>query len=268
MKDKNRIFNISPSALSYLCLHCAYMSQIHGLKYSGISAGITQTLDGIEKNFFLGDCRKINENFDEGTVIDPYNVTFYSKVLIDNKGRGFRIKGKGDAIIKFNDGTCGIIDYKTSKFKKNNTKDYQFKDINLLKKVNEYNPQLHAYYKLYSNLEDDRSFLEKLSTAKKTETIAAGINEKLRKIQEISVATPKVFGLVFVYPESEDLKRLAVNENFINVNFSFKYCPVKIDLKKFMKDITTYLDVMYEEKPPPRNSYCEMCKFLDKYDEK
>ena len=59
--------------------------------------------------------------------------------------------GKGDAIIKFKDGTCGIVDYKTSKFKKKDNKD-QFKEEDLLKKVKEAIHNQHAYYLLYSNL--------------------------------------------------------------------------------------------------------------------
>ena len=262
----NKILNISPSALSYFCPRCAYDAQIKDLKYSGISAGITQTLDGIEKEHFLGDSKKIDASIEGGEVIDPYNITFFSKILFDGRGRGFRIKGKGDAIIKFKDGTCGIIDYKTSKFKKNSKKDYQFKDENLEKKIREYGPQLHAYYKLYSNLEDDINFLKSISRAKSPTTIELGVEKLLEKINKISVGEPKIFGLVFVYPDSK--KKLQTNDNLINVNFSHKYCPVKIDLDSFDRTITNYLDIMFNNNPPNRNKSCEMCIFLEKYDSK
>jgi hypothetical protein len=42
---------------------------------------------------------------------------------VDNEGKKFRIKGKCDAIIKFIDGKSGIIDFKTSKFKKDERKN-------------------------------------------------------------------------------------------------------------------------------------------------
>ena len=61
-----REYIINPSALSYLCYHCAYMKQNHGLYNSSISAGITQTLDGIEKNYFLGDSSKIDKKLKNG----------------------------------------------------------------------------------------------------------------------------------------------------------------------------------------------------------
>jgi hypothetical protein len=94
MVDKNKIYIISPSDLSYICYHCAYLKNNYGLFNSSISAGITSTLDGIEKNYFLGSCKKISQELPEGQVIDPYNQVFFSKVLTDNEGKKFRIKGK------------------------------------------------------------------------------------------------------------------------------------------------------------------------------
>jgi len=160
---KNKEYIINPSALSYFCPHCEYLKQNYSLVNKSISAGITGELDGIEKNFFLGDCRKIDKNLPKGETIDPFNIYFYTKILYDGKKRPFRIMGKGDAIIKFEDETCGIIDYKTSKFEKNenNKKDY-FTNEKLQVKIDMYNPQLHAYFMLYSNLETDKSFLKQM----------------------------------------------------------------------------------------------------------
>ena len=59
---KNKEYIISPSALSYLCNHCQYLLQNYELYNRSISAGITTTLDGIEKEYFLGDCKKINKD--------------------------------------------------------------------------------------------------------------------------------------------------------------------------------------------------------------
>ena len=84
-KNNIKEYTINPSALSYLCNHCAYLKQNFDLSNDTISAGITSTLDGIEKDYFLGDAKKIDESLDKGETIDPYNVTFYSKTLFDNK---------------------------------------------------------------------------------------------------------------------------------------------------------------------------------------
>ena len=91
---KNKEYIINPSALSYLCNHCAYLKQNYDLQNQTISAGITSTLDGIEKNYFLGNSKKIDSNIDEGTTIDPYNNTFFSKVLFDKKNTRLRVATK------------------------------------------------------------------------------------------------------------------------------------------------------------------------------
>ena len=244
---QNKEYIISPSELSYLCEHCAYLGKNYNLHPDRISAGITQTLDGMQKDYFLGDATKIDKKLKNGNVIDPYNISFYSKILYDNKNRPFRLKGKGDAIINFNDNTAGIIDYKTSKFKERDGKDFT---ENLNKKVNEYNPQLHAYSLLYSNLETDKDFLASKSLAKHPDSILKSVNEKLRKINIIKISKTKILGLVFVYPER--LKK----KNIITVDFSHKFVEVKIDFNKFINSLTNYMDVLHSDVPPLPTSHC------------
>ena len=53
MSDKNKVYIISPSDLSYICYHCAYLKKNYNIYNSGVSAGITSTLDGIEKKTFF-----------------------------------------------------------------------------------------------------------------------------------------------------------------------------------------------------------------------
>ena len=248
-----KTFVISPSELSYVCDHCAYIGKNFNLYPKMISAGVTQTLDSMEKEYFLGDVKKIDKDIKEGETIDPFNISFFSKVLKDNKGRPFRIKGKGDAIIDFEDGSSGIIDYKTSKFKEKNGKDYTKE---LEKKVNEYAPQLHGYSLLYSNLETDKKFLAEHSKAKKPDSIIKSVEETLKKIKKITINKTSLLGLVFIYPE--ELK----NKENISIDFSFKFTEVKYDLKNFMKTLTKYLDVLYDDEPPEPNEKCQNCSYF------
>ena len=248
-----KIYTISPSELSYVCDHCAYIGKNFNLYPKMISAGVTQTLDSMEKEFFLGDVKKIDKNIKEGETIDPFNISFFSKVLKDDKNRPFRIKGKGDAIIKFEDGTSGIIDYKTSKFKEKNGKDFS-KDLE--KKINEYEPQLHGYSLLYSNLETDEKFLAEHSRAKKPDSIKKSVEETLKKIKKITINKTSLLGLVFIYPE--ELK----NTDNISIDFSFKFTEVKYDIKNFMKILTKYLDILHDNKPPEPNETCETCNYF------
>ena len=60
--NKTKEYILNPSSLSYLCYHCQYMRQNHELYNSSISAGITQTLDGIQKNIFLEIVLKLIKN--------------------------------------------------------------------------------------------------------------------------------------------------------------------------------------------------------------
>ena len=248
-----KIYTISPSELSYVCDHCAYIGKNFNLYPKMISAGVTQTLDSMEKEYFLGDVKKIDKNIKGGETIDPFNISFFSKVLKDDKNRPFRIKGKGDAIIKFEDGTSGIIDYKTSKFKEKNNKDYTKE---LEKKVNEYAPQLHGYSLLYSNLETDKKFLAEHSKAKKPDSIIKSVEETLKKIKKIKINKTSLLGLVFIYPE--ELK----NKDNISIDFSFKFIEVKYDMQNFMKLLTNYLDILHDKNPPTPDENCETCNYF------
>ena len=270
----NKEIVLTPSSLSYLCSHCLYMKQNYNLQNSSISAGITGTLDGIEKNFFLGDSNKIDESLKPGQVIDPLNEYFYSKVLYDNKERPFRLMGKGDAIIKFDDGSCGIIDYKTSKFKKKNSKDYTFNDSKLKHKVDEYDPQLHSYFLLYSNLETDIEFLKERYKKRYPRSIDpakinAGAEKNLEKIKQISISDkPSLFGLVFVYPEEElPVGKINLEKGF-SVPFSYKFEKVKIDIDNYLNKITKLIDMLSLKEPPhpPENCGCNLYKYF--YDKK
>ena len=274
MSNKIKEFVITPSSLSYLCNHCLYMKQNHGLQNSSISAGITGTLDSIEKNFFLGNSKKIDDSLQDGQTIDPLNGCVYSKVLLNGKKRAFRITGKGDAIIKFNDGTSGIIDYKTSKFKKKNPKDYSFNDAKLKHKVNEYDSQLHSYFLLYSNLETNIDFLQGRYKKRYPRSldplkIKAGADKTIEKINQIKISnTPSLFGLVFVYPE-EDLPVGKINlKKGFSVPFSYKFEKVEINIKNYIKKVTNLIDMLILDEPPnpPESCGCNLYKYF--YDKK
>ena len=247
-----KTFVISPSELSYVCNHCSYIKKNYDIEPDSISAGVTQTLDSFEKKYFMGDVKKIDPNIKSGQVIDPLNISFYSKELKDNKNRAYRIKGKGDAIIKFDDNTSGIIDYKTSKFKDNKNKKYI---VEFNKKILEYSPQLHAYSLLYSNLETDEKFLAKHSKAK-DENKSESVKKTLKKIRSISINKTSLLGLVFIYPE-----KVKSSKKFI-VDFDHKFEEVELDMKNFKNQLTKYLDILHNKKPPKPSDDCKTCNYF------
>ena len=276
---KNKVYIISPSALSYKCDHCLYLKHHFKLENRGVPVGVTQPLDIKEKQFFITHGTKaIDPELPNGEVIDPGNTTFSSIKFKDLKKREFRIRGKGDGIIRFDDGTCGIIDYKTSKFKKNHSKDYSFKSEDLEKKIKEYTSQLHAYTMLYENLETDNNFLKNdykdwyKKTFKKTPTLQKQ-NEGARKLEikarNTIIKNTKLLGLVFIYPEYSS--PLTNGGHQIGISFSYSFCKVDMDMKKFIKMITDHIDMLEETDPPKAPSdcgakNCGMHKFF--YDEK
>ena len=263
---------LNPSELSYACYHCAHLKHNYGLEDRGISAGITGELDSIEKQYFLGSAKKISSKIPEGEVIDAdhLNMSFQSKILKDNKGRNFRIKGKGDALIRFKDKSHGIIDYKTSKFKEKKT---GIRNKYLDSGIKEYSLQLHCYDLLFSNLESEKKVVAQSIKDRFPKWGEEAVNKhtenRLKKISEISIENTSMLGLVYVYPEK------LVEGKSLLVDFSFSFEKVKYDPKNFKNFLTEYIDNLEQPCPPEvpdkcknnkQRQHCYMHSFF--YDEK
>ena len=73
------------------------------------------------------------------------------------------------------------------------------------KKIREYGPQLHAYYKLYSNLEDDINFLKSISRSKSPTTIELGVDNirgSNRAIHDINPIAARQVGAPTTWAET------------------------------------------------------------------
>ncbi len=252
--NKTKEYTINPSELSYKCDHCAHLKHNFDLEDRGISAGITGELDSIEKEYFLGSTKKISPKIPEGEVIDAdhLNMSFQSRILKDNKGRSFRISGKGDALIKFKDNSHGIIDYKTSKFKdKKSGKRHKFLDSG----IKEYSLQLHCYDLLFSNLENEKTTVAKLIKKRFPQWGDEAVNKhtenRLKKISEISIKKVSMLGLVYVYPEK------LVKGDSLTVDFSFGFEKVKYDPDHFRQFLTEYFDNLEKPYPPEIPEKCK-----------
>ena len=254
---KKEKYIINPSELSYICNHCAHLKHNYDLEDRGISAGITGELDTLEKQYFLGNTKKLSEDIPDGEVInaDHLNLSFQSIVLEDKKERPFRIKGKGDAIIKFKDKSHGIIDYKTSKFKDKKTGK---RAKNLDDGIYQYSFQLHCYSLLYSNLETDKEFIKKTIEDRYpswgADAVKKHANNRLEKIKEISIKQTSLLGLVYVYPEK------LIDKKSLLINFSSSYENVKYEPNKFLDFLTDYIDHLEKANPPPIPDKCKNTK--------
>ena len=125
---------ISPSDLTFGfsgCHRCLW------LKYNaGLSAPMQMPLVGTlsalqEARFRSAPTSQMSKALAVGSVVDAGAWVVSRPIVIDGEPTGFRIRGKYDLLVKFDDGTYGVIDCKVSA----STDD----------KAAFYQPQLEAY---------------------------------------------------------------------------------------------------------------------------
>ena len=127
----------SPSGLTYInCKRCFYLSYNYGINYSSGFPGVFSTFDITHKNRFQDlSTKEMFSNLPDGKFYKTVNSVeaksrkknnesqfkemelpsfIRSDTLKDNKSREFFLSGKPDLVVKFDDGTYGILDFKTT----------------------------------------------------------------------------------------------------------------------------------------------------------
>jgi|TARA_B110000211_G_C13952453_1_gene496807 hypothetical protein len=127
----------SPSGLTYInCKRCFYLSYNYGINYSSGFPGVFSTFDITHKNRFQDlSTKEMFSNLPDGKFYKTVNSVeaksrkknnesqfkemelpsfIRSDTLKDNKSREFFLAGKPDLVVKFDDGTYGILDFKTT----------------------------------------------------------------------------------------------------------------------------------------------------------
>ena len=112
------IYNLSPSDLTFLwdgCKRCFYLKVKHNLVYRGPFPGMFGKMGDLTSNYYLDKpSSELSPTLPAGVV--KYREKWVKSVPIsfaDTSGQCI-IKGRFDAIMEFEDGSYGIIDYKTS----------------------------------------------------------------------------------------------------------------------------------------------------------
>ncbi len=130
-------FVLSPSDFAFAydgCKRCFYYKVIEKVRVPLALPSIFKKIDQLTIDFFENkDVREIDKSLPEGRVIFG-DKKVRSKPLRPNGGKSEHtctINGKTDTIIEFEDGTFGIVDFKTSAIND--------------KKAKIYSRQLHAY---------------------------------------------------------------------------------------------------------------------------
>jgi len=112
------IFTLSPSDLTFLwdgCKRCFYLKVKHNIVYRGPFPGMFGKMGDLTSNYYLDKpSSELSPELPAGIV--KYREKWVKSVPISFPGTSTQciIKGRFDAIMAFEDGSYGIIDYKTS----------------------------------------------------------------------------------------------------------------------------------------------------------
>jgi hypothetical protein len=115
------IYKLSPSDLTFSwdeCKYCFYMKVKHNIAVRTPFPGIFGKMANLTSEFYQGrPAREISQTLPAGSV--KYREKFVKSAPISFPGVASQcyISGRFDAVIEFDDGTYGIVDYKTAEAK-------------------------------------------------------------------------------------------------------------------------------------------------------
>jgi len=141
-------YKLSPSDFAFLweeCKRCFYLKVKNNIyRPSPPMPGIFMVIDSEMKKCFKGkDTQIVTPAMPKGVIEEIDGDMVESEpIKLDNKSSTCYIRGKIDTIVKFDDGTFGVIDFKTSKVKEEN--------------LAKYGRQLHAYALALENPTDGK----------------------------------------------------------------------------------------------------------------
>lgn len=129
-------FNLSPSDFGFLwreCRRCYYLKVARKFtRPSSAFPKIFTQIASIEKKFFDGKSTKeISPLLPPGQVIYGEKQVCSAPITFPGLDGSFYISGRFDNVVRFDDGSYGVIDFKTS-----SVKEYH---------IERYSRQLHAY---------------------------------------------------------------------------------------------------------------------------
>lgn len=143
---KNRLFKLSPSDFAFLyegCKRCFYLKITHNISQPSMPLpGIFSKIAALLKNHYDGlRTEKLHPALSPGVI--KYGEKFVRSKPIEFPDRqsSCYINGRFDIVVKFDDGSYGVIDFKTGSPRKEHS--------------NLYGRQLHAYAYALENPEEN-----------------------------------------------------------------------------------------------------------------
>jgi len=115
------MYKLSPSDLTFMwdsCKHCFYLKAKHNIVYRGSFPSIFGKMANLTSSFYQGKpTSEISPDLPPGQM--KYKEKFVKSSPISIPGLDSRayIRGRFDAVIEFDDGSYGVMDYKTSQAK-------------------------------------------------------------------------------------------------------------------------------------------------------
>ena len=110
---------LSPSDFAFLweqCKRCFYLKVVHGIRQPSMPmAGIFKKLEGLQMAFYEGRrTEEVLPALPPGTIRCGERAVESEPVPVEG-GPGWYVYGKIDSLIEFDDGSWGILDFKTTR---------------------------------------------------------------------------------------------------------------------------------------------------------
>lgn len=129
-------WKLSPSDFAFLweqCKRCFYIKVIHGIRQPSMPmAGIFKRIENLQQSFYDGKhTREVLPHLPAGTIRCGEKWVESREIKPPGHENGCYVSGKLDSLIEFEDGSWGVVDFKTTEPTES--------------KAGTYSRQLHAY---------------------------------------------------------------------------------------------------------------------------
>jgi len=112
------MYKLSPSDLTFLwdsCKHCFYLKVKYNIAYRGGFPSIFGKMANLTSNFYQDKpTSEISPDLPPGTMKLKEKYVKSASISVPGVSTQAYIRGRFDAVIEFEDGSYGVIDYKTS----------------------------------------------------------------------------------------------------------------------------------------------------------
>jgi hypothetical protein len=123
------VFKLSPSDLTFLwdeCKRCFYLKVVRKFSRPAIPfPAIFTKIDGLMKDYFQGrQTSEFSPDLPSGVVLHSEKWVRSQPILLPGHSAQCYLTGKFDSAVKFDDGSFGVIDFKTSSPKETHREFY------------------------------------------------------------------------------------------------------------------------------------------------